>query len=165
MYKLLTTKGQLFALILGIGVIAIYLISVFGGLSSAGYGVGDDLNEIMKTNADADFGFFEFPLMLVAGLIGIAFISAVIFGLFQLVTSPKGSIKAIIAVAAILIMFFAFYTMSDAETAGRIGMLSERESVSPGQSKFISAGIKTVGVLSVGALAIMVVSEIRNLFK
>ena len=63
MYKLLTQKGQLFALLLGIAVIAIYLFSVIGGLSSAGYGMGDDLNQIMKSNADADFSFFELPLI------------------------------------------------------------------------------------------------------
>jgi len=37
MYKLLTSKGQLFALLLGVACIAIFLISVFNGLSSAGY--------------------------------------------------------------------------------------------------------------------------------
>lgn len=165
MYKLLTTKGQLFALLLGIAVIAIYLFSVMGGLSSAGYGMGDDLNQIMKSNPDADFSFFELPLKIVFTLVVIALAIAVIFGLLQLFSSPKNSLKGIIGAAIIIGLFFLFYTMATAETTGKIGELVQRFNVSPNQSKFISAGINTVGVLSIGALAIMVLSEIRNLFK
>jgi len=47
MYKLLTKNGQLFALLLGVGVVAIYLFSVFGGLSSAGYSTSDDCSTIL----------------------------------------------------------------------------------------------------------------------
>lgn len=165
MYKLLTSKGQLFGLILGLVVIAVYLFSVIGGLSSAGYGISDDLNSIMKSNADADFSFFEMPLMLVACMVGAAFVLAVLFGLKNLISSPKGSIKAIIAFAVILILFFILYTTSVAESSGKIGELVQRFDVNETASKLISGGIKTVGILAAGAVVIMVVSELRNLFK
>lgn len=164
MYSLLTNKGQLFALILGLVVIAIYLFSVMGGLSSAGYGLGDDLNQIMK-NTDEKFSFFELPLMIVAGLVVIALVIAVLFGLLQLFSAPKNSMKGIIGVALILGLFFLFYSMATAETTGKMAELAQRFNISTNVSKFISAGISTVGTLSIGALVIMVLSEIRNLFK
>lgn len=165
MYKLLTKNGQLFALLLGIAVIAIYLFSVLGGLSSAGYGIGDDLNQIMKTNPDANFSFFELPLMIVVGLAVIAFVIAVIFGLIHLLGAPKNSIRGILGVAIILGLFFLFYSMATGEATGRMSDLVQKFDVSPNQLKLIGAGINTVGVLAIGALAIMVLSEIRNLFK
>jgi len=46
MYKLLTKYGQTGALLLGIAVTAIFLITVMSGLSSSGYDMGTDLNAL-----------------------------------------------------------------------------------------------------------------------
>jgi len=71
----------------------------------------------------------------------------------------------IIAFGVIIILFFVFMGMSDAETTGRIGMLSQKFNVSPGVSKFIGGGIMTTVVLALGAFFAMVIMEILNLFK
>lgn len=165
LYNLLTTKGQLFALVLGVVVIAISLISIMGGLGSAGYEVGTDLNSIMKSGGGDGFNFFNAPIALATVLIVLGFILWIGFTLIQLISNPKDSMKMIIAFGITILLFFIFMSISDAESTGRIASLSDRFNVSDGVSKFISGGIKTTLVLSIGAFIAMVVMEILNLFK
>jgi len=165
MYKFLTKRGQLLALLLGVAVIVIYLTSVFGGLSSAGYSVSDDLNQIMKNNPNTDFSFFNTGLGLTIGLIIFAVAIAIIFGLIQILSSPKASLKGIIGVAVIAILFFLLSSSATAETTGKIGELVQRFDISDSISKFISGGLSTTLILAGIAVVIMVLGEIWNLFK
>lgn len=165
MYNFFTKRGQLFALILGVGVVAIYLFTVFGGLSSAGYSTSDDLNAILKNNPDANFDFFNAGMYLTMALIAIAVGLALLFGLWQLITSPKSSLKIIIGVVALVVLFFVLSNMSEAETTGKIGELVQRFDVSEAASKYISGGLKTFFVLAGAAALLLVLGEIRNLFK
>ena len=165
MYKFLTKNGQLLAILLGVAVVAVFLVSVFTGLEGAGYSVGDDLNQIMKDAPDGDkpaFDFFNPGLYLTGALAGLALLAAVAFGLWQLISSPKQSLKGILAVAAIAIIFFAFYSSAIPEMAGDT---LTRFDVSDNVSKLISGGIWTTLMLLAGAFAIMVLAEVRNLFK
>ncbi len=165
MYNFLVKKGQIFALLLGVGVVAIYLFTVLGGIKGAGYSTSDDLNLILKSNPNADFSFFDTGMTLTLALIVIAVAAAVLFGIFHLITSPKGSIKIIIGVAVLGILFFALMNTSEAETTGKIGELVQRFDVGEAASKFISGGLKTTAVLSAAAVLLMFFGEIRNLFK
>jgi len=165
MYKFLTNRGQLFALLLGVAIIAIYLFTVFGGLSSAGYSVSDDLNQIMKNNPNTDFAFFNTGLGLTIGLIIVAVALALLFGLLQVFSSPKASLKGIIGIAVIVILFFVLSNMATAETTGKIGELVQRENISESISKFISGGLSATLILAGIAVVIMVLGEIWNLFK
>lgn len=165
MYKFLTNRGQLFALLLGVAVIVIYLTSVFGGLSSAGYSVSDDLNQILKNNPNTDFSFFNTGLGLTIGLILLAVALAVLFGLFQILSSPKSSLKGIIGVAVIAILFFVLSSSATAESTGKIGELVQRFNISESVSKFISGGLTTTLILAGVAVVIMILGEIWNLFK
>lgn len=166
MYKFLTKNGQLLAILLGVAVVAIFLITVFSGLGAEGYSVGDDLNQIMKDAPEGEkpaFDFFNLGLGLTIGLIFIAAIAAVIFGLWQLISAPKQSLKGILGVVAIAAIFFAFY--SSAEPAMANAGILDKFDVSDNVSKLISGGIWTTLILLAGAFAIMVLSEVRNLFK
>ncbi len=165
MYNFLVKRGQLFALLLGVGVVAIYLITVFSGLRSAGYSTSDDLNQILKNNPDADFGFFDLGIYLTGGLIAFAAAIAVIFGLLQVLRSPKGALKGIIAVAAIAILFFVLSNMAEAESTGKIGELVQRFNVSDTVSKYITGGLQTTMILAAASALFMVLGEIRNIFK
>lgn len=165
MYKLLTQKGQVFALVLGLVVIALFLGSVLAGLSSAGYSTSDDLNQIMKGNPDADFSFFNLGLALTMALIVIALVLTVLFGIFNVISDPKASMKAVIGLVAGLVLFFALYSISDTDFVGAIAPTLQKFNVSENVSKLISGGIKMTGFLALAAVVLMVVSEIRNLFK
>jgi len=119
----------------------------------------------MKNNPDADFSFFDIGVHILRALIFIALAAAVIFGIMHIIRNPKGSLKGIIAVAAIIGLFFILSQASAAENSGIVGELVQKEGISESVSKYISGGIKTVGLLSLGAIAFMILSEIWNLFK
>lgn len=165
MYKLLTSKGQLGALLLGLVCAAIALLSIITGIKGAGYSTSDDLNLIMKNNPEASFDFFNPAIYIVVFLIVVAALAWIVFGVFGLISNPKGSMKFIIAIVAILILVFALYSMSDSETTGKIFELIQKNNISEGISKMITAGIKATIGLALIALASMVGMEIRNAFK
>jgi len=165
MYKLLTSKGQVAALGLGIVCSLIAIFSIVSGIKGAGYSTGDDLNQIMKNNPEATFDFFNPAIYIVLLLILAAVLAWVFFGVMGLVSNPKGSMKFIIAIIAILALVFILYSMSDSETAGKIYELLQKNSISEGISKMISAGIKATIGLAILAMIAMVGMEIRNAFK
>ena len=165
MYQLLAKKGQLFAILLGVLVVAIFLGSVLSGLSSGGYSIGDDLNNIMKNNPDQTFSFFDIGLQLTIALVVIALIIAVLFGLYQLISAPKQSIKGIIGMAVIAALFFALYSSAGTDANSVIGGVIQKFNISDNVSKLISGGIMTTLILAGVSLASMVIFEIYNLFK
>jgi len=165
MYKLLTKKGQLFALVLGLVSAAIALFSIIGGMKGAGYSMSDDLNQIMKGNPEASFDFFNPAIYVVLALIVIAALAWLIFGLKGLFSNPKASMKFIIAIVAILILIFALYSMAQSEGSGKIYELIQKNGITENVSKMITAGIKATIGLSIFAVIAMVGMELRNAFK
>ena len=75
MYKLLTKKGQLFAIALGLISILIGIGSIISGAKKQ-YGLSEDLNTIMKSNPEATFDFFNPAISIVVILILVAFFLA-----------------------------------------------------------------------------------------
>ena len=165
MYQLLAKRGQLFAIALGVIVVALYLITVLGGLSSAGYSVSDDLVQVLKGDSGETFGFFDLGLKLTIVLIVLALAIAVLFGLFQLVMNLKGSMKGIIAMVVIAAIFFGLYSSSSTDFGSSINDTLQKFDVSENISKLISGGMKTTGLLAIVALAAMLLMEIYNMFK
>ena len=164
MYKLLTKYGQTGALLVGIAVTAIFLITVMSGLSSAGYDMGTDLNAL-DDEAKAAIGFFDAGLWLTIVLAVIAIALAfIVFGVWDLIKYPKQAIKFLIGFVVLIILFFILYSSANPEVIGFEDKMMEND-ITPGISKFISAGIwTTIGLGSLAFLA-MVLSEIRNAFK
>jgi len=168
MYKFLTKHGQLLAILLGVLVVALFLGSVFSGLGAAGYGVGDDLNLILKNAKQAEgpvpaFDFFNPGLGATLALAAIAALSALLFGIWQLITSPKESMKGILGIVALLAIFFAFYSSADPGNVAKD--LLDRFTINDNVSNLITGGIATTLVLLGGAFVIMILAEVRNLFK
>ena len=165
MYSLLAKRGQLFAILLGVLVVAIFLGSVIGGLSSAGYDMGTDLNQVLKNDPNQSFSFFDIGLQLTMALIAIAAILAVLFGLYQMLTNIKGSLKGIIGLGVIAAMFFAFYSSAPDDLTGPISGVLQQFDISAGVSKFISGSLWTTIILAVLSMGAMFIMEIWNMFK
>jgi len=165
LYNLLAKKGQLFAILLGVIVVAIFLGSVIAGLSSSGYNMSSDLNQIMKSDATQTFDFFDIGLYLTGVLIVIAAAAAIIFGLIQMLTNIKGSLTGIIALVAIIGMFFAFYSTASDDLTGAIAPILQKFDVSSNISKLISGGLSTTMVLAALSMGAMIILEIWNMFK
>ena len=165
MYKLLTTKGQAAALGLGLLCSLIAVFSIISGIKGAGYSTSDDLNQIMKNNPDALFVFFMPSIYVVLFLIAVAVIAWLAFGVMGLIGNPKGSMKFLIALVAILALVFVLYSMSDSETSGKIYELLQKNNITEGVSKMITAGIKATVGLALVAIFAMIGMEVRNAFK
>lgn len=166
LFNFFTSKGQLGALIFAIILIAIVFMSIFGGLGSAGYDSGVDLVPILQDEESTQtFDFFKPAVAVPVYLIGFTAMLMIFFGLKAILTDPKGSMKMIISLIVLAIIFFAFYSMSDAETSGKIGELVQEFDVRESTSKMISGGIRTTILLAVVSAALMFIMEIWNMFK
>ena len=164
MYKLLTSKGQLIAIGIGLISVLIGIGSIVSGVKSK-YDISEDLNAIMKSTPDATFDFFNPAIFVVIALIAIAFISAILFGIFGLLSDPKGSMKTLLAFAGLAILFFILYSTAGVENTGRLPMLVEKFNVSEGVSKLISGGVRTAVFSIFIAFGAAVIMEVINLFK
>lgn len=165
MYKFLTKNGQSLALGLGVLVIAIFLINIYTGFNAANYDMSVDLNKLPDAEI-AGIGFFDTGIFLTVCMIGIAFFLAfIVFGLTDLIKFPKNAIKIGGGLLAIGLIFFALYSTSSFDEAGRFAKLNNDFDITEGISKFISGGIKTtLGLLIFSGIA-LVVGELWSAFK
>ncbi|KGE89432.1 hypothetical protein [Phaeodactylibacter xiamenensis] len=161
MYKFLTKNGQTLAFGLGVLITVIFLISVVSNMGEF---------TAMAEEKQMETTIFDFGLYGAMALAVIAAAAMVIFGLAQVVTSFKSSMKGILGFVALLVVFFVSYSMTDTDISPYIqGAIDKFEQggaeFTEGNLKFISGGISTTIVLVVVAAAAFVVSEITNLFK
>lgn len=164
MYKFLSKNGEMLAFILGVFVVAVFLLFVIPNAA--------DFNALPdKDPAKYASGIFNFGLK---GAIALAFIAAICmvgFGLFHTATNIKNSLKGIIGAAVLVGIFFISYSMASGEVTpfiqGAVDKFQDagNGTLSAGNLKFIGGGISTVGILIGVAVAAFVLSEIRNFFK
>ncbi len=157
MYKFLSKNGQVIAFGIGVVITAIFLILIFSGLEGFNALPEDD-----RITSD----IFNFGIYAVIALIILCAIFAILFGIFQVVTNPKGSVKGLIGIAALAAVFFIAYsmaTMPAPDTA--LAATKEGFEVTDGQFKFISGEILSALVLAGVAAASFVIAEIINFFK
>lgn len=166
LFTLLTSKGQLFSLILSIVCIAIVFFTIFGGLKGAGYETSTDLVPILlDEDSTEEFNFFG-PAVSIPVVLGtIGFILIGLFLIKDIVSDPKGSMKLIIGLVVLAIVFFLLYSTANLETTGKISELVQEFKVSDNQSKLITGGIKMTVGLAIATAISMIAMEIWNLFK
>lgn len=155
MYKFLSKNGQLLAFVLGLAITAIFMFSVFSGLDTF-----NSLAEDQRGTTD----IFNFGLYAAAALTVLAAIAALLGGLAQTASNPKGALKGILGLAAIAGLYFVGQSFAGADAPGVLSALKEF-SVTPGQNTWINGaiggGLSLLGI----ALAVFVVSELLNFFK
>lgn len=156
MYKLLTKNGQTFAFGLGVLVTAIFLGSVFSGMSSF---------QSMSEADRYDTTIFNFGLYASIALTVLGVVAMIGFAFFHLASDPKGAIKGIAGMAVLAVIFGITYATAQPETSEALMKAETEFSVTSGASKFISAAITSALALSGIAVVAFVGSEIRNFFK
>ncbi len=161
MYKFLTKNGQLIAFGLGLFIVLIFLGIVFGGL--------EEFNMIEEDKQNQS-NLFNFGLTAVLILTVVCALAMVAFGIIQVATNLKGSLKGLIGLGVILIVFFIAYSSgAGAEEVGAVKASMDKAGIdavgADWRKGFISGGIITT--LALGALAVLsfVGSEILNFFK
>lgn len=170
MYNFLSKNGQLVAFLVGVVLVLIFLAMA---VPSAG-------DYYFDTMDDADiFGvdIFNFGILAAIALAALCAVGMILFGLYHVASNPKGSIKGILGVIAIVGLMFLFYTMASGEPdhatiAGAVEKYetsSEGRFISEGNLKWIGSAIR-MGLLMAGlafaALVIMpIISPIINRVK
>lgn len=149
MYDLLAKRGQLFAFALGILICIIFLASAIGG------GAGEI--ETLPDEEKYGTSIFNFGLSAAIFLAAAAALGMLLFGVYQVVSHLKGSIKGLIGLGAIVVIFFIAYSSTSGACAS--GELTE------GVCKFIGGGITTAIFLIAAAALGFVVGEVLALFK
>ena len=114
LYNFLNKNGMMVALGIGVLIIVVHFIGIAGGVES--------FNEIPQNDPDSKPQLLEegsamvsMGINLTIALLVVAFIVLVVFGIWQVVTNPKGAIKGIAGLAVILVIFFIGWGMSEGE--------------------------------------------------
>lgn len=105
MYNFLSKNGQAVAFSVGVVLVLIFLATAVPGAGDYYFDTMSD-EEIYKVNA------FNFGIFIAIALAVICAAGMLLFGLFQILTNLKGSVKGIIGLVVIGILMFAFYSMS-----------------------------------------------------
>jgi len=154
MYKLLTKNGQLFAFGFGALIVAITVISIVTG-------IGDDFSTLERAK-QFESTAFNFGLYAFFGLVAIAVILMLGFGLLHVFSDLKGSMKGIIGFGAMILIFVIARSMANPQISESI---AEQFNITDGISQTISGAMITMMVLLAIAVLAFILSEIRNFFK
>lgn len=156
MYEFLTKKGQLLAFGFGIVVTVLFLLFINSGLDE----FSSSPKEKQLEMSLFDFGLYASIIMVILG-----FAAWFIFSIIQTIDNPKGSLKGLLGVGALALIFLVVYLTAQPETSGPLLATHENFEVTDGQSKFISGSITTAGLLLGAAFLAFAAAEIRNIFK
>lgn len=156
MYDFLNKKGQLLAFGFGILVTVIFLVFIFSGL--------DEFSGAPKEK-QLEMDLFNFGLYASIVMVILGYLAWFGFSVVQMIDNPKASLKGLIGVGGLIVVFIIIYLTAQPETSGPLLATHQNFDVTDGQSKFISGAMTTAGLLLGGAFLAFAVSEVRNIFK
>lgn len=97
---------------------------------------------------------------------GITFLIAVIFPVFQIITNPKGAVRALIVVGVLVVVGVISYAMASGSLDGDILQREFRKGdLTAAGSKRVGAALIGTYVLGVLAVLTVVYSAIASIFK
>ncbi|MCB0649754.1 MAG: hypothetical protein KDC85_00610 [Saprospiraceae bacterium] len=169
MYNFLNKHGQTLAFGLGLVIILIFIINGFPKASALESQLGMALSET-KAEDRVGMNFFNFGLYASIALIAVAALAMLIFGVVQIATNFKSSIKGVVAFAALIVLFFVLKSTASGDATGSlVGAIDKFKDsgaiFTANTLKGISAGILTAGVLILAAAVSFVYSEVSGFFK
>lgn len=160
MYKFLTKNGQLIAFAIGALITIIFLGVAFSGM--------DEFNSLAAMDKANESNIFNFGISASIFLTITCFLLMFAFGVYQVATHFRSSVRGLIGFAVIILIFIVASNLvpsSIEEIPPYVAEPMKKYEVSMRNYGFISGGIMTAVVLSIGALLAFVGSEIRNFFK
>jgi hypothetical protein len=162
MYNFLTKNGTLLAFLVGAVISILFVVLAISGINADDLG-GTDLSTLK--DKIPTMNYFNFGLQATIGLILVCVLLFLLFFVVDIIKFPKAMIKSLIALAAVVVLFFVIKSAVKAETGPIWNRLASEFAFSESQSKGISAGIWVTAALLIGTVATMIISEIRNFFK
>lgn len=157
MYKFLSKNGVTIAFLVGLAVTAIFLIIAMSG--SAGF------NALPKETKYST-NIFDFGIIATQALLYLAIGAAIVFGLLQMFSNLKGSIRILIGIAVLAVLFGVAYSMSSGTAEPYIAnSVDKMGGLSSGILKFIGGGIGVTAILLFIAAVGAIIFEVINFFK
>lgn len=154
LYNFLTKRGQVISFGLGLLLVALTYILLSQEASTF------ESADVTQIGWNVFFG-----LVASGALIVLCAVLAILFGVVGMAMNPKGSMVAIIGIAALVIIFLIFYFTFDPASSNAISETIEEFNITEGQSRFISSSIwTTITLIGLAGLAFLL-SEVVNLFK
>jgi hypothetical protein len=153
MYELLSKRGQTFALLACVAIIIIYFVPVFMGMDAF-----DALPDDQKSKTT----IFNFGLIASIVIFAAAILITIFLAIYQMAANPKGSLKGLLAIGAILVFFVILYFMADDTVKQK---WSEELSITPNISKFVGAATILSMVMLGFSVLVLIAAEVKNIFK
>ena len=165
MYQFLNKYGQSLAFGLGVIITVIFLAIIFSDPSTANLAT-------MTPEEKFETSMFDFGLSISIGLTVLTVLAMVIFGVWQIISAPKASLKGIIGLGVVLVLMFIAYSMAAGEpdhptivTAVDKFESSQGVELTSGQLKFIGGSIVTALTMLAVSFVVLIVFGVRNFFK
>lgn len=156
LYKLLSTRGTLFAFLLALVCIIIFAIPIFGGIASF---------NALPVEAQKTSNIFNTGIVLMLTLLALATAITVLWALIQMALNPSGAKYGLIWLAVFVGLFaLGYFVLNGPDSPAILADLKTNE-VSAGMSKYIGGGIWVMLLMLIAAFGIFIFSEVRNLFK
>lgn len=156
MYRFMTKYGTMVAFGLGLLISLIGILIVMGGL--------EEFN-MLPEEEQSTTDIFNFSIAGALALVVLCAVAMLLFGVYNVIVHPKGAIKFIAGLAVIIVLVVVFYSVTEAETSGKVYHAIQQGELTANTSKWINGAIATTLILLGGAALAFILSEIRNLFK
>lgn len=162
LYNYLVKDGDAIAVGVSAVLFVVFGLGIYLGSSSGGYSLADlttreDLSEVNCFNPGLwtmIWMFFIATLLMIAG---------VIWDIFR---NFKGGSKTVYGFLAIIVSFVVLYVTSSHDTNGRFNAYWAKDfGITESLSKLISAGLYSLGLLTLVAFVLILVFEVRSFFK
>lgn len=158
-YKFLAKNGPTIAFALFVVCVVISIIPILGGLEAF-----SNL-PVEKQSFSEEGNIFMAGIYLSVALLVIGTLAAVVLSIWQVISNPKASLKALISFGVVLVLFLILYSIADAKGDGSLALTIEKFGISESVSKIVSGGIQLSVFLLIGSFIITIVMEIWNFFK
>lgn len=162
LYNYLVKSGDALAVGLSAILFIIFGLGIYLGTSSGGY----TLSELIDKEDLSEVNCFNPGLYMMIILTVLAVILMILGVFADLFKNFKTGSKTIIGFGLMLVAFIVLYFTSSYDTGGRFASYWSPEfHISEGISKFISAGLYTVGVLTLVSFLLIIFYEVKSFFK
>ena len=171
MYTFLNKYGQALAFGIGVLVVIIFMVSIFGAPAEE---ISALTNDQIKGPEKYATSAFDFGITISIVLIGLAFIAAIVFGLIQVASNPKGSLKGIVGALLLIVLCFVCYSVANNDISQESAAIQnsitkfntdQEADFDGGTLKFISGSIIAALVLIGLSILSLIAFGIRGIFK
>ena len=158
MYDFLLRRGTTVAFVVGF-IASLLIIFLLGG--AVGDLKSDDFDNLYQLPA------FDIAVLIAIVFAVIALAAILLGGAFGAITNPKASMKFVIGLVGLLVVFGILYAVGNIDDSGYKGLRDgiEEYNISSGISKMINAGLIASIALFAIAFVTILLAEVRNAFK